>query len=151
MACRPARPSGCATRSSAPRAPASSWWPAPRSSRSPTRRDSCPWGFQPVRAPLRSCLLARELRWALLEERGDALGVVAGAAGLVLEVRLGLERGIELAAPAVLEGALGERDRTRRRRGESRGGGHRLRGELIRRNHAPDEPDPLRLRGRDRL
>src|SRR5262245_11023030 len=91
------------------------------------------------------------MRWALLEERGDALGVVARAAGLVLEVRLGLERGIEVVAPAVLEGALGERDRARRGGGEPGSGGPRLRGELIRGNHAPDEPDPLRLRGRDRL
>src|SRR5688500_10022606 len=58
---------------------------------------------------------ARELRDALLRERGDALGIVARVAELTLVIALDVELLLVRTCPAAVDGLLGAGEPTRRR------------------------------------
>ena len=93
----------------------------------------------------------RELRLALLEEGGDALGVVGGPPGLALQVALEVELGVEAVRRRRLDRALGQPEPAGRPGGEPRRdrlGFDDQRGVVDR---LPDQPPVGRRLGVERL
>src|SRR2546430_15820260 len=72
--------------------------------------------------------VSRERGRALLQERAHTLGIVGREARLALRLALEVELGVKIVAPSLIEGALDQGKRDRRRRGE-------LDAELVRLRH----------------
>jgi hypothetical protein len=98
----------------------------------------------------RHCLGAGELRRSLLEEGSDAFGVIEGGTERTLRLSLGLECGVEIRGPCLVQQALGRGDGLRRALGQTRGHRRGCRQQLVVGHHAADQADPFRRGGVER-
>src|SRR5262249_40237761 len=77
---------------------------------------NCHWCLRAL--PTLRSPASREYGRTFLQERAHALGIVGREARLALRLALEVELGVEIVAPGLIEGALDQGQRHRRRRGE---------------------------------